>query len=230
MIELNTISKSDCNEYMSKIPDRYIDLVIVDPPYLQTAKDNKGRMSNLAREEYLEWSKKWVWEISRVLSEDGSAYFFSGDIALDLYQIIKEYLIYKNVISWIKKNRLVTTPQLRNWFPKTELVLYFSKNQKPIWNPIVRKYGIMESSNYQIIPNITTNMREAVKHPAQKPLALVTKFIEASSTPDSIVLDPFMGSGTTAVAAVKLGRNFLGCDTSQESIDIALERLRSIDC
>lgn len=93
----------------------------------------------------------------------------------------------------------------------------------------MKRFGIMESSNYQIIPNIMRNMKEGVDHPSQKPLALIEKFILASSDEDDVVLDPFCGSGTTAVAARRLGRDFIAIDNDKKSIRITKERLEALD-
>ena len=229
-IEFNKIYCMDCIELMQQLPDECIDLVIADPPYFAdksfvTGIDKYNRLDLRTKESYLDWSCVWLEEACRLLNDKGSLYLFAGNIIWSLYSILEKKLIYRNAISWIKKNRLVSVPQLKNWFPKTEIILFFTKSDKYIWNPIVKKYGIMESSNFQIIPNIMRNMKEGVDHPSQKPLKLICKFIEASSKENSLVLDPFLGSGTTAVAARKLNRNFLGCDSDPNSVKIAEERL-----
>lgn len=228
-MKLNYIHQLDCLEGLKLVDANSVNLIIADPPYLIDTLDsdsNSNRMIKMNRESYLEWSDNWIKECSRVLKNTGSMYLFGGNIIHALFPIMEKYLVFKNSISWIKKNRVVTTPQLRNWFPKCEIILFFTKNEKGYtWNQIVKEYGLMESSNYQMIANISPRMKEGVAHPSQKPLELIEKFVKASSNENDIVLDPFMGSGTTAVASKKLNRQFLGFDVDKGYVELANKRL-----
>jgi DNA modification methylase len=81
--------------------------------------------------------------------------------------------------------------------------------------------------NAAILPNYTQYAAECVDHPTQKPLSLITDLIEGLSGHPSVILDPFMGSGTTGVAAVKLGRRFIGIEIEPKYFDIACRRIEA---
>lgn len=226
-MQVDQVLDMDAIDMINSLPDGSIDLVIADPPFLSQkgSKDRYNRGFSGDKDKYLEWCDIWMEGCSRKLKETGSMYTFGGIGIWYFYVILEKYMIYRNHIAWIKRNSMIAVPQLRNWFSKDELILYFTKTNKYIWNPIYKEYGIMGATTWQDIPVITKRMKESVCHPSQKPLTLLEKFVKASTNAGDLVLDPFCGSGSSLVAAKKLGRNYLGCDIVPEYTEIARRRL-----
>ena len=126
----------------------------------------------------------------------------------------------KNIISWIKSNPLPAFNRT-NYRSAVEFIYFGQKEgEKATFNFGQQK----EMKNWFEHPLVQGKQR--TKHPTQKPLKLVQKFIEVSSNKGDIVLDPFLGSGTTAVAAKMLGRNYIGIEKNPEYIKMAEDRLR----
>jgi len=217
---------SSAETLLPKIPDGSIPLVVTDPPYFTACKELlPNEIHTLG--DYLSWYKRWLEEIQRVLTDDGSFYVFVPPLEFaEVHMLIKRYLYQRQVISWVKLNVMIRQPTARNYFPKTEFVGFYTKNEKNLtWNMLIKKYGLQQSCNFMIEPTIYKGRGEGVGHPTQKPLKMCAKFIYASSNEGDIVLDPFCGSGTTLVAAKALGRKFIGIDVKSKYCKLSRRRL-----
>ncbi|MFH1325586.1 MAG: site-specific DNA-methyltransferase [archaeon] len=210
----NKIIKSDADNFLKKIPNNFIDLVVTDPPY------GIGISS---------WDHKaptgWCSEIPRILKENGSLLVFCGkQNRFEVEKALRESgLYFWQELIWIYGNGGITRKSSYNGHH--EPILWFVKDQTKFkfnikGNLWIDTWTVIDRARPQ------RNFKKDKKiHPTQKALEVVKKLIEEHSNPDDIVLDCFMGSGTTAVACKQLGRNFIGFEISPEYCKIANKRL-----
>jgi site-specific DNA-methyltransferase (adenine-specific)/modification methylase len=243
-LEFNKIICGDALEELKKIPNESVDLIITDPPYnvstdLKIDRSRWGKKQKrkaIINFDYGEWDKmseddfekfniRWYTECKRVLKKGGSIYVFFTKELISFFHIHRfpDYEIKtKNIISWIKSNPLPAFNRT-NYRSAVEFI-YFGQKEggKATFNFGQQK----EMKNWFEYPLVQGKVR--TKHPTQKPLELIQKFIEISSNKGDIVLDPFIGSGTTAVAAKMFDRNYIGIEKNPEYVKIANERINSI--
>jgi len=248
---LNKIIKGDCIEVLREMPENSVDLIFADPPYnLQLQNDlyrpNQTKVDGVddkwdqfsSFEEYDKFTQDWLKGCKRVLKKDGTIWvigsyhniFRVGKIMQDL-----GFWILNDVI-WIKTNPM---PNFRGtrFNNAQETLIWATKSQK---SKYTFHYKSMKASSDDkqmrsdwYIP--ICNGKERIKlngekaHSTQKPEALLYRIIVATSNPGDIVLDPFMGSGTTGAVAKKLGRNFIGIEKEDIYIKIANERIKKAE-
>lgn len=224
MLELNKIYCMDCLEGMKQLDDKSVDLIVTDPPYNFIA--NGGGFIKREKCKYLD-------NVS-----EGFGYDFEPEPYLyEFPRILKRM----NMYVWCSKNLIHRYLQwaVENWY-KYDILTWHKKNPVPLWN---NKYisdteyciWIYESGKYfnsnlqdwrKYRKFFLTNIGiESNGHPTPKPLITLKRPIEISSKEGDLILDPFMGSGTTAVACKQLKRNFIGFEISPEYIKIAERRL-----
>lgn len=217
------IINSKAEDILPTIESDSIDLIVTDPPYLGM----NSELYSIPENEYWDWYEQWIKECNRVLKNTGSLYVFMPQMLIpETHLLIRKVFIEKQIISWIKLNMMIRVPQLRNYFPKTEYIGFYVKTEKYTWNRLIKRYGIQESCNFVINPTIYLNSKEGVKHPTQKPLKVIERFIYASSNENDTVLDLFLGSGTTSVCCEKLNRNSVGIECNLEYCELSYERLK----
>ena len=206
---------------------------------------------------YLHWSQTWLAEAMRALREDGRLYCFSQlgkreYTFLHLLSAATQRWPFHDLITW---DRVVGYRERRDSFtPATELILVLRKSAKPRFNkPTVREpydaatiKEYLRDKRYQNqagrrrhlaagkfatnlwrIPSLKGRSGEKCGHPAQKPLRLIERIVLSSSNPGDLVLDPFLGSGTTAVVAQLHGRRWLGIEKNPAYIRIARQRIKA---
>jgi DNA modification methylase len=200
-MEINKIHCIDCLEGLRQLEDKSIDYIVTDPPY-NVGKDNWDYS-------ILDLLDACAKECSRVLKDEGIMYWFVPTRHLMKFGfLISQYLPYRWSFVWNTPNNMLTGDI---GFSKYTLILIFSKAKS-----IHRNMQDLKSINWK--PNNSG-------HPTPKPEVLIRYIISKISNEDDIILDPFMGSGTTAVACKQLNRNFIGFETKQEYVNIANERL-----
>lgn len=233
---VNKIVCGDCIELMRLIPDGSIDLVVTSPPYnLKNSSGNGmkdgrgGKWKNAAllngyeshhdcmpHDKYVEWQRECLSEMMRILSEDGCIFYnhkwrVQRGLIQDRHDIIDGFPV-RQIIIW-KRNGGINFNS--GYFLPTYEVIYLITKPKFKLAPKANAHGdVWEFSQETGNP-----------HPAPYPLKLIERCI--ASTTAEIVLDPFMGSGTTAVAAKKLGRKFIGLEISQHYCDMANIRIKN---
>ena len=245
---LGRIYHGDCIEGMSLLPNETIDLVFADPPY-NIGKDFGNNQMRFSGREYREWSDQWVREAVRLLKPTGSIYVCSDWRYSGMIQaILDDHFIVKNRITWRREKGRGSRRNWKNnmediWFAvksedyvfnveevkiKKQVIAPYRENGEP--KDWVEKNG--ERYRYTCPANIWVDtvvpfwsMPENTPHPTQKPERLVERVMRASSNPGDVVLDPFMGSGTAAVVAVRLGRRFIGFEINEEYIRLSAKRL-----
>ena len=234
-MKLNTIACMDCLEYLRQVPDNSVDLVVTDPPYNVSRKQDLIFEGRRIRKDFGEWDYGFdpvpvMKELKRVLKPTGQIYVFCSTEQIPIYmRIFQDGWFFRNLLVWNKTNpppRLSKT----NWVFANEYILY-AVNEKVKLNTITFNFpnqGTMK--NIFITPALqgAERLRKpegGTLHPTQKPLAILKRLIETSSKPGDIVLDPFMGVGSTAVAAHHLRRQFLGSELDDNYVDAAVRRI-----
>jgi DNA modification methylase len=218
MIDLR---QGDCLEVMKSIPDSSVDAIITDPPYNIARKNNFATMGR-AGIDFGEWDKNadifsYINECSRVLNKNGSFIVFNdwknlGDISRyaenqgfetkDMIRLEKSNPMPRN-----RDRRYITDYECAIWFVK--------KNAKWVFN--------RQDDKYQR-PKFVASIESGL-HPTQKNLSLMESLVKIHTNSNDIVLDPFMGSGTTGVACKRLDRNFIGIELDETYFNIAKKRI-----
>ncbi len=244
--------KGDAIKVITEIETASFDFVFADPPYFlsndgftvksgRAVSVNKGGWDKSAGfESEIAFHESWITECLRVLKPNGTIAISGTYHSIYKCGFILQKLDCRiiNDITWFKPNG---APALagRNFTASHETILWASKEQKAkhtfnyshsrnwdVSNDLIYRRGKQMRSVWSIP---TTPKREKVfgNHPTQKPLELMKRLIALCTTEGDTVLDPFCGSGSTGVACVSLGRNFLGIDLDQGFLDLATKRIES---
>lgn len=213
----------DCIKELQNISDESIDLIVTDPPYkVITGGKNNGKNSKRPvgilsnNNGYFNSSptpKQYMSELFRVLKNETHCYIFSNAICLSEMLTEAQLVGFKlhNVLIWEKNN---CTPS--QWYMKNcEYILFLRKGDAKYINNIGQSKTVHQFNN--IIGNKV--------HPTEKPVDLLKFYITNSSNVGDVVLDPFMGSGSTGVACIHTGRNFIGIELDEKYFNIAKERI-----
>jgi site-specific DNA-methyltransferase (adenine-specific) len=220
---LNRIYKHDCIEAMKRLPDKCLDLVVTDPPYLMNYKSNRrvkqekfDHIMNDANAE--DMISEYIKECHRVLKDDTAIYLFCSWHHIDFFkQEFEKYFKLKNLIVWNKNNH--GSGDLKGAYaPKHELILYGHKGRS-----IFREKRIPDVIDFPKIPS------NKLIHPTEKPVGLLELFIKNSSDIDGIVFDGFMGSGATAVACKNTDRKYIGFELDDTYYEVATKRLEELE-
>lgn len=237
MIEQNVIYKEDCLAGLKKLPEKCVDLIFTDPPYYQFRAGNVTNLKNhkdvvtefefdnfKSEADYLGFMENVLKECYRVCKDGGSGYLWCGDDYVSFLSRIIEKVgfQFRKVIHWHKTNPFPAIYTRKMFANSMELMIHFSKGSPKTWNnkPVNEMHNFIESP--------ICMGKERTKHRTQKPLKVCIPYIEISSNPGEIVLDPFIGSGTTADACIKTGRNFIGYEISSEYCNIIKERIKDV--
>ena len=213
----------DCLEFMKDIPDQSIDLVVTDPPY--DIETNGAGIYKQEDKQYVKelvgmndgFSEEILDELCRVMKKINIYLFCSQKQIIPLLDyFVKQKKCNWNLLSWHKSNPI---PACGNkYLTDTEFVLFFREKG-------VRVHGSFETKRtYWMTPLNQTDKRK-YGHPTVKPEHIVTNLIVNGSREGDTVLDCFMGSGTTGVACVNTGRNFIGIELDENYFNIARQRI-----
>lgn len=214
----------DCLEVIRSMPDKSVDAVITDPPY--GTNDGAGKVIRRGKTDtsfsVLDWDKvlptNYIKELVRVMKDDTWGVIFTDNIAIGVIwqTLINNELSPRNTFYWIKYNK-APTPRA-NFKSCVETAVLFTKGRTTIkWK------GGGNQANYIEMPFVSGG--EKVDHPTQKPVKLIRHLINLFSIEGDTILDPFMGSGTTGVACVQTGRNFIGIEIDPTYFAIAEKRI-----
>ena len=255
IMETNTIYIGDCVKILSeKIDKKSIELIFADPPYNLSGnglkwKGNKTggdwymvneEWDKMTAPEYMQFTRKWIGGCYKVLKDNGSIYISCTYHNLAEVMIVLKQLDFKinNVIVWQKTNAMPNMTK-RVFTHSTEFVVWAVKGKKWIFNyeelkkinPEKQKDGsVKQMRDVWSLPLVQGKERLRGKdgralHPTQKPEEMLKRIIIASSNKGDTVLDPFLGSGTTAFVAKKLGRKWIGIEKSKKYADMAKKRI-----
>jgi len=212
---IDTIICGDCLDVMRDLSDNSIDLIVTDPPYFIASEFYQTRAKykrNFADLGLLEAVIKIVFkEFGRILKDDKHFYVFCDGQSYPLF--------YYHAMDIAKAARPLI------WDKTTSVLGYGWRHQHEIilWGTMLESKPIPTGDGDILkCKSVVTNKR---LHPAEKPLELIKRLIEKSSAEGDLVMDPFVGSGVTAIAAKTTGRRYLGIDISSEYCAIANKRL-----
>jgi site-specific DNA-methyltransferase (adenine-specific) len=250
---LNKTICADLYTILDTLPSSFVDLLIIDPPYNLNKNFNGLRFSRQDDEGYLEYLESWFPKILRTLKPNGTVYM-CGDwrSSVCLYQIMKKYTIVRNRIVWEREKGRGAESNWKNacediWFGTVGKEYYFNVDAVKQKRRVIAPYRIdgkpkdweeTGEGNFRLTyPGNFWNdisvpywsMPENTDHPAQKPEKLMAKLILASCPENGVVLDPFLGSGTTSVSAKKLSRAYVGIEMNEAYCCWAEKRLAGAD-
>ena len=235
---INTIICADSLTVMEQMPDKCIDIAVTSPPYNLKNSTGNGMKANtksgkwagnalqngyshyndnIPNDEYAEWQYNCLKAMYRLLKDDGAIFYnhkwrVQNGLIQDRTDIIRD-LPVRQIIIWKRKGGINFNP---GYFLPTYEVIYLIA--KP-------SFKLLPKANaYGDVWEFTQEMKN--NHPAPFPVALIDRII--SSTSAQIILDPFMGSGTTAVAALQLQRNYIGIDISHDYCQMAKKRIEKL--
>jgi len=248
---INRTLHADLFDVLEFLPSSFADLLILDPPYNLDKNFNGTKFSKRGDDEYVEYLRCWMPRIVKVLKPNGSVYL-CGDwrSTSSLYQVMKECASVRNRITWQREKGRGAKANWKNasediWFGTLGDEYYFDveavKQKRKVIAPYrqdgqPKDWEETEEGNYRLthpsnfwddISIPYWSMPENTDHPAQKPEKLIAKLILASCPPGGVVVDPFLGSGTTSVVAHKLDRNYFGIEMDEEYCLLAEKRLEN---
>lgn len=251
----NQIISQDLFEVVDWLPPSFVDLLFLDPPYNLTKSFNGVTFNRRSTPEYVEWLELWFPKIVKTLKPSGSVYICSDwRSSTAIHLVAERYLTVQNRITWEREKGRGAKRNWKNcsediWFCSASKHYTFNveavKTKRRVIAPYTHPDGRPKQwertgeGDYRATypSNLWTDltvpfwsMPENTDHPAQKPEKLLAKLVLASSNPGEMVLDPFMGSGTTCVASKKLGRRYVGIELSEDYCLLAKKRLQLAEC
>ncbi len=207
-IEWNRFILGDAFEVLRQIPDGAVDLILTDPPYGIDYQSNRRevweKLPKIEGDRNLEWLTVFVDEAYRVLADDRHFYCFCRwDMYHVFHQAISARFQVKNALVWVKNNH-GCGDLAGAYAPQYEMVIFAVKGRRKL-----------NGKRHPDILEFATVSSRARKHPVQKPVEMLKFLIEKSTQPDEIVLDPFAGVGSTAMAAIEAGRRYLAIEIDE---------------
>ena len=235
----NQIIYGDAFAVCSELPKGFVDLLILDPPYNLTKKFGVETFHEMTLEEYEKWFEGWFVKMLPVLKRTATIYV-CGDwkSSAALHRVLERHVIVRNRITWEREKGRGAKTNWKNasediWFCTMSDDYYFNVEAVKLKRKVIAPYKENGSpkdweetheGDFRLThpSNLWTDltvpfwsMPENTDHPTQKPEKLVAKLILASSREGDFVFDPFLGSGTSAVVAKKLERNYLGIELNE---------------
>ncbi|MDD1427516.1 site-specific DNA-methyltransferase [Dolichospermum sp. ST_sed9] len=242
----------DCLEAMTILPDESINLTVTSPPY----NIGKEYENLLPLDDYINWCKKWITEVYRLTLCDGAFWLNLGYLSIKnrAKAIPISYLLWDKIpfylIQEIVWNYGAGVAGSKFFSPRNEKFLWYVKNSETytfnlddIRDPNVKYPNQKKNGKIRVnplgknptdvweFPKVTSGQnrssKERTPHPAQFPSAVIQRIIQVSSHQNQIVLDPFLGSGTTAMVALDLNRLVIGFEIREDYCDIAANRIET---
>lgn len=251
---VDTTINADIYETLKYLPDNFANLIIVDPPYNISKNFNGLKFNEMSNKEYEDYLESWFVSLCDKLKDNGTLYM-CGDwkCSCQMLNVISKKLTVLNRITWKRdKGRGAK----RNWKNNMEDIWFAVKNPKDYYFNVdtvkVRKEVIApykdngkpkdwtedeDGNKFRMThpSNIWTDMvvpfwsmAENTEHPTQKPEKLIERLILASSKEGDVILDPFVGSGTTSVVAKRLNRRYCGIEINEEYCLMTEKRIKNL--
>ena len=246
---INKTINGSCFEVLQFLPKESVDLLIVDPPY-NLDKDFNGKVFKKRSDEaYEEFTEAWVKAVIPLLKKNASIYVCCDWVTSPVIGLtLKKYFNIQNRITWQREKGRGALSNWKNgmediWFATMSKQYTFNVEDVKIRRRVVAPYKVdgkpkdweetkdgnfrntYPSNFWDDISIPYWSMPENTAHPTQKPEKLLAKIILASSNPGDVILDPFLGSGSTSVTAKKLGRNYMGIELDEQYCVWAEKRL-----
>jgi site-specific DNA-methyltransferase (adenine-specific) len=240
----------DCLKVIEKLPSASIDLLVTDPPYNMTKIYSERAFSKTTAETYEEWLRAWIGPLRRILKPTASLYVCtewqsSGSVE----RVLREYFTIRNRITWEREKGRGAKSNWKNasediWYCTVSKDYDFNLDAVRLRRKVIAPYRdsdgtprdwkqkgtekFRDTAPSNLWTDISVpfwSMPENTDHPTQKPEKLIAKLILASSQKGDLIFDPFLGSGTTAVVAKKLGRHYCGAEREHEYCLLSQKRL-----
>lgn len=245
---LNQIVQGDCLKLFKQIPDNSIDMTFADPPF-NLKKGYNSYKDSLKLQEYLNWCEQWVSEMVRVTKPTGSIFVHNIPKWLTYFAaFLNERADFKHWISW----EAPTAPMGKTLQPAHYGILFYAKDKKKLkfyevrcphkrtrkHNILAKDYGGKKSLLHPfgpLVSDVWTDIHRIRhnkfrdEHPCQLPIHLLERVILMSTDEGDIILDPFIGTGTTAIAAKRLGRNYIGFDVDEHYVKMTKHKLEQTE-
>ena len=247
--------QGDAQELLNELPPSLIDLTVTSPPY----NIGKQYETKLTLDDYVSWCQRWIRLIHSATAADGAFWLNVGYLQVPgkARALPIPYLLWNQVdfflVQEVVWNYGAGVASRRSFSPRNEKFLWYVKNEQGykfdldavrdpnVKYPNQKKNGKLKCNplgknptDVWLFPKVTSGTNRSAKertpHPAQFPLAVVDRIIKACSSPGDVVLDPFVGSGTTAEAALKNGRPVVGFEIRPDYVAIARERVQAAIC
>jgi adenine-specific DNA-methyltransferase len=241
--------EGDCLDLLRRIPPESIDLTVTSPPY-NIGKEYEAKRDVA---EYIDWCADWIAELHRVATLDGAFWLNLGylSIAEKARAIPIPYLLWDRIPFYLVQEvvwqygagvaaKLAYSPRNEKflWYARSQHSFYFDLDA--VRDPNIKYPNQFKNGKRKVnlagknpgdvwsFPKVTSGRNrssvERTSHPAQFPLAVIDRIVKGCSRGNALVLDPFMGSGTTAEAAMRLGRPVVGIELNPSYVEIAAER------
>lgn len=244
---LDKIHLGDCIDILSEIPDESVDMAFADPPF--NLKKNYGNYNDDKEDyEYLDWCKSWIDGLIRILNPSGTLFLHNIPKWLIEYghYLNKKNMIFKHWIAW----DAMSTPLGDTLLPNHYGILYYTKSEnykfydlrKPhdrcrVCGEVQKDYGGKKVQMHPFGPLLSDvwtdihrirHKKRRDDHPNQLPEQLLERLILMVTDKGDIVVDPVVGVGTTAIAAKRQGRRFIGIDNEKTYVDIARKKIEDV--
>jgi len=246
-LPLNQVLQGDCLEHLAQLPDNSVDVCFADPPF-NLDKKYASYHDQRPLEDYLAWCERWLLELVRVTKPTGSILVHNIPKWLTYYAaILNRHAHFRHWIAW----DAMSTPLGKTLLPAHYGILFYSKTLKGTKYYDIRAphktcrecgaylkdyggkkdqmypFGYLVSDVWTDIHRIRHNKRRD-EHPCQLPIHLLERLILMTTDEGDVVLDPFLGTGTSAIAAKQLGRHYIGFELDPFYVDIAKEKLAKL--
>ncbi len=243
---MNSIINGNCIDKLKTIESESVDVVFADPPF-NLNKKYKSSKDRLAEEEYLNWTYEWLDECVRVLKPTGALFLHNIPRWLTYCSaFLNDKMYFQHWISWDAPS----APMGKSLQPAHYGILYYTKEprhskykeiryphkrcRKKKCNHLLKDYGGKKASVHPygpLVSDVWTDIhrikhrRSRDEHPCQLPIHLVERIVLMASEEGDTILDPFLGTGTTAIAAKKLGRKYIGIELDPSYHEIAVSKV-----
>lgn len=241
----------DMQRVCSLLPEKSVDLIIADPPYNLRKSFNGTTFEKMDAADYESYTRRWLGAVKPLLRDGGSVYVCCDwESSLIIGKVMSELFTVRNRITWQREKGRGAKANWKNgmediWFATVGNGYTFNLDAVKIRKRVLAPYRVngtpkdwtkTEDGNFRdtcpsnFWDDITVpfwSMPENTAHPTQKPEKLIAKIMLASSRPGDVVLDPFLGSGTTSVVAKKLGRRYIGIELEEQYCVWAERRLEA---
>lgn len=229
------IIHGDMFEVIDRINDDSIDCILTDPPYAislgKTVYDLDGRKNikkdvaewdHISEQDYLAFTSDWLDKVLPKLKSGGSFFIFTSDKFLSFIRelMIKKGLKFRATITWHKTNPAPSASK-DNLVSSIEYILYASKGKPTVFN------WLGQNKMHNFVISELPDQKESVGHPTQKPLKVINFLLKFATNSNDVVLDPFAGSGTTAVACKELSRSWVVIEREEKYINLIERRVNN---
>ena len=244
---LDHVVQGDCLKILADIEDNSVDVSFADPPF-NLDKKYTSYHDQRPTDEYLFWCEQWLHELWRITKPTGSIFVHNIPRWLTYYAaILNRFAYFRHWIAW----DAMSAPLGKTLLPAHYGILFYTKQPTDfkfyeiraphkrcrVCNEYLKDYGGKKDQMHPfgyLVSDVWTDIhriRHAVRrdeHPCQLPVPLLERVVLVSSDPGDVILDPFLGTGTTAVAAKTLGRHFVGIDLDPTYVQMACEKIAQV--